>query len=248
VAGKEVMRQAAENVTKVSLELGGKAPAIVMNDADIDLAVECIAWARVKNAGQVCNAPERAYVQKDVEKTFIDKLVARMQKVTYGDTKAGYEMGALINKDAVLSVQAMVDKAVAQGAKVLCGGKAADMAGSFYMPTVLAECTQSMDIMHEEIFGPVLPVAIFETVDEVMKYANDSEVGLTSTLYTNDMNVALRFSNEIECGELYVNAAQGEAFQGFHSGWKKTGIGGDDGRHGFEEFLQTRTVYLNYKK
>ncbi|MCE5234978.1 MAG: aldehyde dehydrogenase [Clostridiaceae bacterium] len=246
-AGQEVMRNCAESVAKVSLELGGKAPSIVMNDANLDLAVASILMAKTKNAGQVCNTPERVYVQRDAAHAFIEKLVEAMQKVTFGDGMANPTMGALVNRKAVETVHAMVERAVLSGAKLVLGGEIPQGAGAFYPPTLLVECRQDMEIMREEIFGPVLPVMVFDTVEEGLALANDCKYGLTAALYTNTMSTMMKFANEIECGELYVNRSQGEAFNGYHSGWKQTGIGGDDGKHGLAEFLQTRTVYCVYQ-
>lgn len=247
-AGKNIMKACAENITKVSLELGGKAPAIVMNDADIDIAVTSIVNSRISNAGQICNCTERVYVQDKIADEFISKVAEKMRNVTMGDgmEKPDCMMGPMINQEAVERVHSMVLKAVDQGAKILTGGKIPDIKGAFYEPTVLVDCKQEMEIMHKEIFGPVLPVMIFTTLEEAIELANDCEYGLTSTLYTKDLKTALEISNNIESGELYINRKQGEPFQGFHAGWKKSGIGGDDGKHGLEEFMQTRIVFMKY--
>lgn len=247
--GELIMKACARNITKVSLELGGKAPAIVMDDADIDLAVECISHSRISNAGQVCNCTERVYVHENIAEEFTAKIVKAMKEVTFGNgiLKPDSMMGPMINRSSVERVDSMVNKAVSEGAKILTGGKLLDMEGTFYEPTVLINCTHDMDIMHQEIFGPVLPIMTIKSLDEGIKLANDCEYGLTSTLYTKNFDTALKVSNNIEFGELYINRKQGEAFQGYHAGWKKSGIGGDDGKHGVEEFMQTRVVYMKYK-
>jgi len=246
--GQKIMQSCAANITKVSLELGGKAPAIVMDDANLDLAVAAITGSRVSNSGQVCSCVERVYVQKGIARKFLDKIILAMEAVTYGDGVKNPEvmMGSMINQDAVKRVHSMVEKAVDQGAKLLTGGRMPEMKGAFYAPTVLADCNHQMEIMHEEIFGPVLPVMVFDTIDQALELANDCKFGLTSTLYTNNYKTALTFSNDMEFGELYINRKQGEAYQGFHAGWKQSGIGGDDGKHGMEEYLQTRVVYMKY--
>jgi lactaldehyde dehydrogenase/glycolaldehyde dehydrogenase len=247
-AGKQIMRQCADNVTKVSLELGGKAPAVVMDDADLDVAVDSIKAGRLNNAGQVCNCVERVYVQEGIAETFIEKMIKKMQAVNMGPGLENAEMGPLVNQSARESVHGHVERAVAEGAQLRCGGQPAGQfkKGFYYEPTVLTGCRQEMAIMHEEIFGPVMPIMTFKTVDEALALANDCRYGLTSMLYTRDYQIVMRFANEIEFGELYVNRSPGEAYQGFHAGWKLSGIGGDDGKHGMEAYLKTRAVYLKY--
>jgi len=246
--GVAVMRAAAENVTKVSLELGGKAPAIVMADADIDLAVRAICASRIINSGQVCNCAERVYVHESVAEEFTTKIVAAMRQTVVGDPmKAGTEMGPLVSKRQQEQVGAIVQKAIADGATLLCGGSAEEgKAGYFFPPTVLGDCQQQSSIMQKETFGPVLPIATFKTLDEAIEMANDCEYGLTSSIYTSNLSAAMRAANELKFGETYVNRENFEAMQGFHAGWRKSGIGGADGKHGLEEYLQTHVVYLNY--
>ncbi len=247
-AGKQIMRACADNITKVSLELGGKAPAIVMDDADLDLAVECIRGGRISNAGQVCNCVERVYVQEGIADSFIDRITQAMRSVTMGNGMDDPEMGPLVSRGALEGVHAMVQRAVGDGATLICGGKRSDLfeKGYFYEPTALTHCRQDMEIMQEEIFGPVMPIMTFRSIDEALAFANDCKYGLTSTLYTTNYRTAMRFANEIEFGELYINRQQGEAYQGFHAGWKLSGIGGDDGKHGLEAYLRTRVVYMKY--
>lgn len=247
-AGREVMAAAAPNITKVSLELGGKAPAIVLKDADVDLAVKCIVASRVGNTGQICNCAERVYVHRSRQAEFLEKITAAMQAVRYGNpvmAAAGeLEMGPLIEERAVKAVEEKVQRAITQGAKLVCGGKRAPGKGYFFEPTVLVDVHNDMDIMKQETFGPVLPVAVFDTLDEVVALANDCEYGLTSSVYTNDLNEAFYVTRRLQFGETYVNRENFEAMQGFHAGWKKSGIGGADGKHGLEEYTQTQMVYL----
>jgi len=249
-AGRKIMVKAADNITKVSLELGGKAPAIVMDDADLELAVESIKNSRVINTGQVCNCAERVYVHQKVADRFIERITEAMKATKYGDpiSDSDIEMGPLVSKEALESVDSMVKKAVNEGAEIATGGKKSTKfsKGYYYEPTVLINCNQQMDIMRKEIFGPVLPIMVFKDLDEAIKLANDCEYGLTSSIYTQNLDIAMRACNELEYGETYINRENFEAFQGFHSGWKISGIGGADGRHGLEEFLQTRVIYLQY--
>ncbi|AOR63293.1 aldehyde dehydrogenase [Pectobacterium wasabiae] len=247
-AGIATMTAAAQNVTKVSLELGGKAPAIVMDDADLDLAVKAIVSSRIINSGQVCNCAERVYVQKGIYDDFITRIKAAMEQVTFGNTaeKKALDMGPLISAAALQRVEDKVAKAVSQGAKVLLGGKPESGTGYFYPPTLLVDVKQEMPIMHEEVFGPVLPVATFDTLEEAIAMANDSEYGLTSSIYTQNINTAMKALKGLKFGETYINRENFEAMQGFHAGWRKSGVGGADGKHGLQEYLQTHVAYLQF--
>lgn len=245
-AGQQIMVAAAPNITKVSLELGGKAPAIVMDDADIDLAVKSIIASRVINTGQVCNCCERVYVHKNVKDEFQQKVIAGMKKVLTGDPckEKNLDMGPLIDANSLQSVQEKVEKAVLQGAKIACGGNRIGNKGYFFEPTVLTDVTHAMDIAHEETFGPVLPIIEFTDINQAIEWANDCEYGLTSSLYTQNLNTALKVIRSLKFGETYINRENFEAMQGFHAGWRKSGIGGADGKHGLEEYLQTHVVYV----
>ncbi|MDR2118653.1 MAG: aldehyde dehydrogenase [Tannerellaceae bacterium] len=245
-AGVQTMAAAAPNVTKVSLELGGKAPGIVLPDADLDLAVKSIIASRVINTGQVCNCCERVYVHASIREAFLEKVVAGMKAVRTGNPAetADLDMGPLVEAGALKSVQEKVDKAVSQGARLLCGGKRIGTKGYFFEPTVLTDCTQGMDIIQEETFGPVLPVVEYTDLEDAIAWANDCEYGLTSSVYTQNLDVAFRLIRALKFGETYINRENFEAMQGFHAGWRKSGIGGADGKHGLEEYLQTQMVYL----
>ncbi|MCK1992273.1 aldehyde dehydrogenase [Peribacillus muralis] len=247
--GKKIMEKASRQMVRTSLELGGKAPAIVMEDADIDLAVQAIKGGRLANSGQVCNNTERVYVHRDIKETFTKKLVEAFQSVRLGDglIDPDVEMGCLISAQDVSRVHSMVLGAVDEGATILCGGSLVEgLTDSFYPPTLLDQCTQQMNIVHDEIFGPVLPIITFDSLEEVIEMANDSQYGLTANVYSNNYRYVMELTTKLECGEVYVNRQQGEAYQGYHAGWKQSGIGGDDGKHGFEEFLQIKTVYLTF--
>ncbi|MFW0698205.1 aldehyde dehydrogenase [Pantoea sp. R13S299] len=247
-AGIATMEAAAKNVTKVSLELGGKAPAIVMDDADLDLAVQAIVSSRMINSGQVCNCAERVYVQEGIYDRFISALTTAFQQVTFGDPaeRSDIDMGPLITAAARDRVEQKVADAVAAGAKIVLGGKRAGDKGFFFEPTLLTDVRQEMAIMQEEIFGPVLPVMAFKTLDEAIALANDCEYGLTSSIYTRNLNTTMTALRKLKFGETYVNRENFEAMQGFHAGWRKSGIGGADGKHGLEEYLQTHVAYLQF--
>ncbi len=246
--GIAVMRAASANVTKVSLELGGKAPAIVMKDADLDLAATAIRASRIINTGQVCNCAERVYVHQSIAGEFIEKVTRAMEATKVGDPlRDTTEMGPLVSRQQLEQVEAAVQTAVSAGAKVVLGGKRMSRkAGFFFEPTVLSDCKQDTAIMQKEIFGPVLPITTFKDLDEAIECANDCEYGLTSSVYTSNLDVAMRACNELKFGETYINRENFEAMQGFHAGWRKSGIGGADGKHGLEEYLQTHVVYVDY--
>lgn len=245
--GEKIMSAASRNVTKVSLELGGKAPAIVLDDADVDLAVKAIHGSRVINSGQVCNNAERVYVTRGVADEFIDKMSKAMAATRYGDPRVdkNLDMGALINLDAVERIDDMVERAKAAGATVVTGGKRADHdKGAFYERTVLTGMTQDSEIIQEEVFGPLLPIVVVDDFDEAIAKANDSEFGLTSSLSTSSLAATMKGVREIDFCETYVNRENFEAVQGFHADTRRSGIGGADGKHGLYEYTRTQFVYI----
>lgn len=249
-AGQKIIAATAENITKTSLELGGKAPAIVCADADLDLAVKAIVASRVIFSGQVCNCAERVYVDKKVEEKFMAKLTKAMKAVTYGDPMAEKtpDMSCQVDKNQQQKIADMVKRAKKEGAEVLVGGKIPDTkTGYFFEPTLLGGCTQKMEVIQKEIFGPVLPVVTFSGgLDEAIALANDCEYGLTSSIFTSNINHAMLAMNRLKFGETYVNREHFEAMQGFHAGWRKSGIGGADGKHGLYEYLQTQVAYIQW--
>jgi len=244
--GSRIMAASAPNITKLNLELGGKAPAIVLADADLELAVNAIKASRVINTGQVCNCAERVYVQRQVADQFIEKIATAMAATRFGDpnVQADLDMGPLVNRIGLDKVAQMVRTATGQGAQVITGGAVADLGKGFhYQPTVLAGCKGDMEIMRKEIFGPVLPIQVVEDLDEAIALANDSDYGLTSSIYTRNLSAALKASRELDFGETYINRENFEAMQGFHAGTRKSGIGGADGKHGLYEYMHTHVVY-----
>lgn len=251
-AGQKIIEAAAENITKVSLELGGKAPAIVCSDANLDLAVKAIVSSRVIFSGQVCNCAERVYVQDDIYDQFMEMITKKMSEVTVEDALTGVnaDMSALVSQDQVDKVSEMVEFAKKEGAEVVVGGKRSGEfdKGYYYQPTLLTNCRQDMEIIQEEVFGPVLPVMKFGTLEEAVSLSNDSQFGLTSSIFSENFNNIMYATNKLQYGETYVNREHFEAMQGFHAGWKKSGVGGADGKHGMEEYLQTKVVYAQYYK
>lgn len=248
LAGQKVVAASAENITKVSLELGGKAPAIVAADTDMDIAVEGVTNSRIIFSGQVCNCAERAYVERSIYDEFVDKLMARFKKVKVADAfdAQNPEMSSLVSLDQLDKITGMVDRARQSGSEVLLGGKrdARFDRGYFYEPTIIAGCKQSDEIVQDEIFGPVLPIMPYDSLEEAISLANDCQYGLTSSIFSNDINKVQYVIEKMKFGEVYVNREHFEGMQGFHAGWRKSGIGGADGKHGMEEYLQTKVVYL----
>ncbi|MGJ8649326.1 MAG: aldehyde dehydrogenase [Opitutaceae bacterium] len=245
--GSRIMGAAAKHITKVNLELGGKAPAIVTANADLDMAATAIQASRVINSGQVCNCAERVYVQRSVAEAFTAKLVEKMKAARFGNPLEDetVDYGPMINQAGYEKIVTLLESSVAAGAKVLCGGKRGGDEGGFYFePTVVGDCTQDMDLVQKEIFGPVVPIVIFDTLDEAVAMANDTEYGLTSSVFSNDINEAMNLVDELNFGETYINREHFEAMQGYHAGWRKSGIGGADGKHGLYEFMQTQVVYM----
>ncbi|PQA73537.1 aldehyde dehydrogenase [Brucella oryzae] len=245
--GSHIMQLAGKNLTRVNLELGGKAPAIVLKDADLDLAAKAIYDSRVINTGQVCNCAERVYVERNVHDALVEKLKALFENTRYGDPsiEVDLHMGPLVNQAGLDKVADAVDLAKKQGAKIVTGGKIAERGKGFhYEPTLLTDATADMDIMRRETFGPVLPIQIVDSLDEAIALSNESEYGLTSSIYTRDLNSALKAARELKFGETYINRENFEAMQGFHAGRRKSGIGGADGKHGLYEFMETHVVYI----
>ena len=246
-AGVKIMEAASKNLVKVNLELGGKAPAIVCDDANIDAAVNFIKASRVINSGQVCNCAERVYVQEGVYEAFLGKLIAAMKGTSFGDPFGNVDMGPMINRAGWQSAADMLARAANAGAKIECGGKNLEQNGGLYFePTVVTGLKQSDELIQKEVFAPILPVIAFKELDEAIELANDSDYGLTSSIYTQNLSRAMQACKELKFGETYVNRENFEAMQGFHAGFRKSGIGGADGKHGLEEYLASHIVYLDY--
>jgi len=250
-AGQKVMEAASENITKVSLELGGKAPAIVCADANLELAVNAVVGSRIIYSGQVCNCAERVYVEESIHDQFLEMVTAKMNALKVEDafSENNPDMSALVSKAQLDKVTEMVEFAKKEGAEVLLGGQKSNQfdKGYFYQPTLLTNVRQDMQIIQDEVFGPVLPVMKFSTLDEAIALANDSEYGLTSSIFSENFNKVMHAAEELQYGETYINREHFEAIQGFHAGWKKSGIGGADGKHGMEEYLQTKVIYAQYR-
>ncbi|QXP78617.1 MULTISPECIES: aldehyde dehydrogenase [Winogradskyella] len=250
-AGQKIMEAAAPNITKVSLELGGKAPAIVCADANLELAVNAIVNSKIIFSGQVCNCAERVYVEDSIYDEFMDRVTKKFNEVKIDDAFSANnpDMSSMVSQAQIDKVEEMVNFAKKEGAEVVVGGKRSSQfdRGYFYQPTLLTNVKQNMQIIQEEVFGPVLPVMTFSTLDEAIALSNDSDFGLTSSIFSENFNKVMHASQELEFGETYINREHFEAIQGFHAGWKKSGLGGADGKHGMEEYLQTKVIYAQYR-
>nr|WP_263314896.1 aldehyde dehydrogenase [Mammaliicoccus sp. Marseille-Q6498] len=247
-AGRSVMESAAQNVKGVNLELGGKAPAIVTKNADIEKAANYIVQARINNSGQVCTCPERIYVDKDVFDEFLSIVKDKMSKVKAGEPfDEETTMGSIINKKQLESIDNKVKSAVQEGATLELGGNIIDRKGYFYEPTILTNLSNDSEVMKEEIFGPVLPIVSYENFEEVLDEANNSDYGLSSYIFTENLKEAMLASERLKFGEVYVNCEAEEAIVGYHAGWRQSGLGGADGVNGFDEYLNTTVTYLRYE-
>jgi lactaldehyde dehydrogenase/glycolaldehyde dehydrogenase len=246
-AGRRVLDYAKVNIAKCSLELGGKTPAIVAADADLEQAASDIVRSKTTNCGQLCTAVERVYVQQQVHDALVEKLKDKLSQKPFGNRDSHPQhMGPLISETARQDIHAMVQRALQGGAQLQCGGFVPTGPGYFYPPTLLTQVRQDMEIVQEEVFGPVLCVLPYSTLEHALELANDHQFGLASVLYTEDYRSVMKASNEIEAGELYINRTPADPYQGYHAGWKRSGLGGDDGKHGMLEFTQTRLVIMPY--
>lgn len=247
-AGKAVFENAASTVKKVNLELGGNAPVIVTPNANIDKVVEYIVTARIKNAGQVCTCPERIFVHEDIHDTFVDKVTEKMKSLTVGDPLDDKtDFGAIINETQLNSIDVKVQEAVQNGAKLVLGGHKLDRPGYFYAPTVLDHVKQTDAVFKEEIFGPVLAITTYQNFEKVIDDANDTNAGLSSYIFSNDLSEVMTATERLKFGEVYANCEAEEVVNGYHAGWRESGLGGADGIHGFEEYYNTTVSYIRYQ-
>ncbi|OZE73400.1 NAD-dependent succinate-semialdehyde dehydrogenase [Rhodococcus sp. 15-649-2-2] len=243
--GKLLVRNAADRLLRTSMELGGNAPFIVFDDADIDAAVDGAMLAKMRNGGEACTAANRLYVANSVREEFTVKLTARIEALTVGaGDREGTDIGPLINDKQRRTVTALVDDAVAKGARVRTGGTAPDGPGFFYAPTVLDSIPADANLLQDEIFGPVAAIIGFDTEDEAVAAANDTRYGLVAYFYTESLDRALRVSAALDTGMVGVNrGAISDAAAPF-GGVKESGFGREGGSEGIEEYLETKYIAL----
>lgn len=241
--GKLLMRQSADTVKKISLELGGNAPFIVFDDADLDAAVEGAIASKYRNAGQTCVCANRVLVQSGVYEAFLEKFIPAVQKQKVGaGTEQGVSIGPLINAEALDKVQRLVGDATQKGARLLTGGHS--MSGTFFEATILADVTSGMDIMHEEIFGPVAPVTRFDSEQEAIQIANDTPYGLAAYFYGRDIGRVFRVAEALDYGMIGVNTGLVATTVAPFGGMKESGIGREGSKYGLDEFLEVKYICI----
>lgn len=246
-AGRQILDYSKTQITKVSLELGGKTPAIVADDADLLAAATAIINSKTTHCGQLCTAVERVYVHHAVYPQMLVLLRNAMQACSFANRlEQPTAMGPLISQAAQTRTHALVQAALAAGAVCEAGGYLPEGQGYFYPATLLSQVDHSMSVMQNETFAPVLCLMPYQNLDQALALANDHQYGLSSVLFTNRYQDVMRVATQIEAGELYINRTPADPYQGYHAGWKKSGLGGDDGKHGMLEFTQTRMVALNF--
>jgi succinate-semialdehyde dehydrogenase / glutarate-semialdehyde dehydrogenase len=244
--GRKLIAQSAENVLKVSMELGGNAPFLIFDDADLDAAVEGAMIAKMRNVGEACTSANRFHVADSLAGEFADRLADRMGKLRVGrGTDEGVDVGPLIDDDQRSKVAELVDDARSKGATAIVGGNRLDGAGYFYEPTVLGGVTPDARALREEIFGPVAPVASFESEEEAIAAANDTEYGLVAYVFTRDLKRALRVCEALETGMIGLNQGMVSNAGAPFGGVKQSGIGREGGNEGVEEYLVTKYLAVN---
>ncbi len=243
--GKLLLAQAAGTVKRVSMELGGNAPFIVFDDADIDAAVDGLMISKFRNAGQTCICTNRVLVQDSIHDIFVKKLVARVEAFKIGNgAEDGNQIGPLIDDRAMSKVAALTTQALAQGAKLACGGEPHDAGSQFYAPTVLTSVTQDMEIASSEIFGPIAPIIRFHDEAQAIQIANDTPYGLAAYAYTRDVGRVWRVMSALEYGMVAINEGALSTEIAPFGGIKESGLGREGSRHGLDEYLELKYALI----
>jgi acyl-CoA reductase-like NAD-dependent aldehyde dehydrogenase len=248
-AGKRIMASASGHVSKLILELGGKAPFIVWGDADMEWALKCAIWARFWNCGQTCICSERMYVDEKVKDRFVPAFVKLAKELRIGDPNSPEtDLGPMVSRQGREAAQRFVGMAEEEGSKILLGGSAPQgkTKGWYFEPTVVEESDQKSALVQDEIFGPLVPVLEVDDFDRAIEYANDSQYGLASYVFTKDYTKVLKAMNKIKFGESYINQVGPEQLQGAHTGFRMTGVGAEGSRYGLECYTQLKTCYLDW--
>jgi len=245
--GRVLLRTAANSIVNCTMELGGNAPFLVFDDADIDAAVEGAMIAKMRNGGEACTAANRFYVQRGAAQAFSEKFAQRMANLVVGDgIKPETECGALVNRQAVNKVASLVDDAVAKGARALTGGKPAEGEGCFYPPTVLTDVPANAELLAEEIFGPVAPIVVFDEEADAIALANATEYGLVAYVYTQDLARGMRVSDRLESGMIALNRGLVSDPAAPFGGVKQSGLGREGAQHGIMAFLEAKYISTNW--
>jgi lactaldehyde dehydrogenase/glycolaldehyde dehydrogenase len=249
-AGREIFKAAADDLKVLRLELGGKAPFIVAEDADVGAAVKAAVLSRFENCGQICICNERMYIHETIADEFTDRFLAAVDRLEMGDPMEQIDIGPKFSAIELDKVSRMVDAARDAGAELLTGGKPLTGGifdkGYWYPPTVLANVRNDMEIMQEEVFGPVIPMMKVGDFDEALTLANDSRYGLSAYVFTKDMKRLMRLVRGLNFGEIYVNRPGGDAVHAFHGGYRHSGLGGEDGKYGLEGYFRKKCIYVNF--
>ena len=246
--GRVLLRQAADQIKKCSMELGGNAPFIVFDDADLDAAVEGAMASKFRNNGQTCICSNRIYVQSGVYDAFAARLKAAVEKTRVGDgLEAGMDLGPLINQDAVTKVEEHIADATAKGASIMLGGKRHALGGNFFEPTILTGVTHDMMVTNEETFGPVAPLYRFETESDAIRQANDTIFGLAAYFYASDISRITRVQEALEYGIVGVNTGLVSTPVAPFGGVKQSGIGREGSRHGIDDYLEMKYICLSVR-
>lgn len=244
--GRILMKQCAYDIKKLSLELGGNAPFLVFDDADLDKAVEGAMIAKYRNSGQTCVCANRIYAQSGVAEAFADKLAAATEKLNVGNgMDEGVTIGPMIDEAGLEKVEEHVSDAVSKGAKVLTGGKRSELGGTFFQPTVLTGVEKGMKVLTEETFGPVAPIIRFDTVDEGIALANDTEFGLAAYFYARDISTVWKVAEEIESGMVGINTGLVSTAEAPFGGIKSSGLGREGSKYGMDEFLEIKYLCMS---
>src|SRR6266849_1580585 len=245
--GRKLLHEAADNVVKPAMELGGNAPFIVFQDADIDAAIDGAMIAKMRNMGEACTAANRFYVHEKIHDAFAKKLTDKMSSLKMGNgLDDGVALGPLVNADARKKVVELVGDAVGKGAKILTGGKSPSGPGHFYPPTVLDKVPDGANMLREEIFGPVAAIQTFRSDDEAVKRANDTEYGLVAYLYTKDLSRGMRVSEQLDFGMIGLNRGLVSDPAAPFGGMKQSGIGREGAHEGLMEFMETQYISVTW--
>jgi succinate-semialdehyde dehydrogenase/glutarate-semialdehyde dehydrogenase len=243
--GKQLMRESADTMKKVSMELGGNAPFIVFDDADIDLAIQGAMISKYRNTGQTCVCTNRFFVQAGVYDAFCEKLVTEVEKMTVGDgLKGETQQGPMIDMATLEKVESHIQDALSKGGKLLTGGKRHALGGTFYEPTVISDANESMLVAREETFGPLSPVFKFETEEEVVNRANDTEFGLAAYFYTRDLARTWRVGEGLEYGMIGINTGLVSNAVAPFGGVKESGNGREGSKYGIDDYLEIKYLCM----
>ena len=250
-AGQKIMQRASNQLGKLILELGGKAPFIVWRDADMEWALKCAVWARYWNCGQTCISSERMYLDDSIKAKFLTHFIEMSKALRIGDPMAqGTDLGPMVSKKERSTSERFIGLAEGEGSKIILGGKhPPSMRKGWYLePTVIDDVQQESPLVQKEIFGPVVPVLEVETFDRAIEMANDSEYGLASYVFTKDNSNVMKAVHNIKFGETYINQVGPEQLQGAHTGFRMSGLGAEGSKYGLELYTQLKTCYIDWNE